>query len=210
MDFLFGTNVRRDNGDRLGEVHRVVYDPQTTEIVSIVVHGAGLAGDDVLIPIGLVDSADIDDVVVNVSDTQFDHFETFVTERNIAPPPDAANVTSDLIQQPADVPDVPPVGAATGVESIAFTPVLEESQHVPTGDVVIDGATTVWATDGEVGRVTEVRVDDQTNRVVSLITERGAMFKHANEIAAEYIKSVLPENITLSVSRAELTSDDDR
>ena len=97
-----------------------------------------------------------------------------------------------------------PVGAATGVESIAYTPVVHEHLHVPTGDQVLDHDTTVWATDGEVGHVVQVRVHDETRQIESLMAERGALRKHARFVPADAIDTIGGEAITLAVGSGDL------
>lgn len=205
MDFQFGAEVRRPDGGKLGELRRVIYDPDTAQLVSLVVTHTSVDGREVVVPIGTVNSADDGAVALAVTEAQFDTFEDFVLEeRNIAPPPDAAEVTSDLIHDPIDVADNLPIGAATGIESIAFTPMIEELDNVPPGDFVLDSQTAVWATDCEVGQLRRIRVSDETDRVQSMLVERGTFFKHETEIPFNTVESVQAETIVLAVPSAAL------
>ncbi len=208
MQLQFGVDVRRPDGGKLGELRRAVFDPGTQQITAIVVLHNRLDGREIKVPIGVVGSADDESASLDVSEEQFDQFEDFATTRNVAPPPDAAEVTSDLIDDPVDVPDEPPIGAATGVESIAFIPIVEEVIHVPTGDQVLDSSTTVWATDAELGHLIQLRLADETNRVESLIVEHGFFFHRRTEVAFDLVENVLSETIVLSVPASELPADD--
>jgi hypothetical protein len=165
----------------------------------VVTHNA-LDGREVIVPIGVVNWADDEAVELAASEHQFDDFDDFAYEHNIAPPPDADEVDSDLIKDPVDVPDVLPVGAATGVESIAFTPVVEEHIYLPTGEQVLDGETMVWATDGEVGHLSQVWLNDDTRQLESLVTDRGAFRKHVRAIPIGVVTNIRAEAITLRVA----------
>jgi uncharacterized protein YrrD len=204
MDFDFGADVRRPDGEKLGELRHVVYDPDTTQIVYLVVEHSGFEGREVLVPIGAVEGADDDAVTLELSRQQFDSLRDFVTDRNVAPPPDAANITEDEITEPVNVPDVPPVGAATGVESIAFTPIVQEIRHIPGRDEVIDGNSVVWATDGEVGKVRVVEMNDQTERITGFVVEKGLIFHHDLFVPIDWVENIRPEVIVLNVDQARV------
>lgn len=204
MDFYFGDGVHGRDGDRLGELRAVVYDPDTHQIVELAVQHAGFAGHVLLAPIGAVRAADHSGVDLELSLAQFDTLPTFADERNVAPPPDAENITDDEITEPIDVPDVPPVGAATGVESIAFTPIVQETLHVPPFDTVIDGDTRVWATDGEIGKVRAVQMNDQTDRIAGFLVHHGLIFGHDLQVPIESVTSIQPATITLHVERGQV------
>lgn len=209
MDFQFGADVRRPDGGKLGQLRRLIMDPDTGQIASLVVTHNAFDGREVIVPLGVVNGADDEAIELAASEQQFDDFDDYMTERNVAPPPDAGNVTSDLIHDPVDVADSPPIGAATGIESIAFTPVLQETVHVPGGDEVLDGETVVWATDKELGQLRQIRTNDQTSRVMELIVERGFVFKHDTAIPFETVATVRSETIVLSVPSADLAAEVD-
>jgi uncharacterized protein YrrD len=200
MNLRLGADVQRPDGGKVGELHRVVYDPETAQVVSVVVTHNALDGREIIVPIGVVDSADDEAVQLAASEEQFDTFEDFEYSHNIAPPPDAEEVDSDLVRDPVDVPDVLPVGAATGVESIAYIPVVEEHVYLPTGEQVLDTETRVWATDGEVGHLAQVWLNDDTRQVESLMAERGTFRKHARAIPIDVVATIRAESITLNVT----------
>jgi sporulation protein YlmC with PRC-barrel domain len=202
MFFHLGSGVRQREGQKLGELRRIGYDPETQQIAYLVVEHSGFEGPEVLVPIDAVQSADDDAVYLELSQEQFDGLEDYDDTRNIAPPPDADHMAVDEIQDPFDVPDVPPVGAATGIESIGFTPVVEETVHLPPGEQVIDSGSSVWATDGKIGHVRDVLVSDETDRITSLVVESGWLFLHDTEIPFEWVANVRPETIILNVDRA--------
>lgn len=209
MDYQLGAEVRRSDAGKVGEVQRIVVDPETQQVVSLVVMENRVDGHEVVVPIGLVNAADSGAVELAIDQARFEQLEAFRRTVNVAPPPDAVNVTSDEIKDPVDVPDVLPVGAATGIESIAYTPVLDEALNVQPGDVVLDGETTVYATDGEAGRVFSVRVNDETERVESLLATHGLFPERQIVVPWQAVRSAETGSIVLSVPRSGLTSLDD-
>jgi uncharacterized protein YrrD len=202
MDFHFGSAVRERDGGKIGELRRLVYDPETRQVVSLVVEEGLLEARDRVVPIGAVATADDDAVSLELSHPQFDSLPEYAVERNVAPPPELQNQVPDQIKEPFDVPDVPPVGAATGIESIAYTPVMAENVRVPREDEVIDGGSVVWATDGEIGKVKDVITDDETNRIVTLVVESGTIFTHDTDIPFTWVETVRPETIVLNVEKS--------
>src|SRR5947209_14909507 len=161
MDLYFNVTVEQRDGDTLGHLQAVVCDPETREVRDLVVEGARWGEGPVLLPIGAVDSADDDAVIVALSDDQYDSLRLFADSINVAPPPDADN-SADFEEEPIDIRDVPPVGAATGIESIAFTPIIEEVPHISATDAVLSKNSIIYATDGELGHLRALTVEDQT------------------------------------------------
>lgn len=202
MDFQFGAAVSSRGGDRLGDLHAVVFDRATGEVTSLVVDPTGSEADFRLVPIGAVDDADQVEIFVTLSQDQFTNLPRFAEVRNIAPPPTADNLEGSGEELPDDVPDVPAVGAATGIESIAFIPILEEETAVPPEDSVIDNSFTVRATDGDVGLVTEVVIDDQTRRITWLGVTRGDVVTTEVDIPAGWLREIGPDWIAISVDIA--------
>ena len=202
MEFHLGAQMRNPDGKVLGTLQRVVYQQESSRVVSLVALHGGWSEREVFVPIGQVQAADDEAVEITLRGDQYDMLDIYSETRNVAPPPDAAEVSSDLVHEPVDVPDVLPVGAATGVESIAFTPIVEELSYVLPGEQVIDHSTVVWAIDGEVGKVSSVLVDDETMRLSGFLAQRGVIFTHSARVPMEWVENVLPETIVLTVDRA--------
>ncbi len=207
MEFHLGAQVRNPDGDVLGTLQRVVYHPESSLVVSLVVLHAGWSERQVFVPIGEVNGADDESVEIRLPAEKYDELDIYSETRNVAPPPDAAEVSSDLMHEPLDVPDVLPVGAATGVESIAFTPIIEELSYVLPGEQVIDHATVVWAIDGEVGKVSSVLVDDETMQLSGFQVTWGVVFTHSARVPMDWVENVLPETIVLTVDRATVETE---
>jgi hypothetical protein len=207
MEFRFGADIRGRDGDPLGTFQRVIYDPGTGQVVALVATEGGIAERQVVVPIGSVTDSDDDAVTVEYSPQQFAGLEDYVASaRNIAPPPDIDNIDEDQITDPIDIPDVAPVGAATGIESIAFTPVIEETTNVSGLYQVLDSGTAVWATDGDMGQLRALDVSDETNRISAIVFGGGGNVAGSIEVPADRIASVQTGTIILKVDRAALES----
>ncbi len=203
MEFRFGADIRGRDGDSLGTFQRLIYDPGTRQVVSLVATESGIGERQVIVPIGSVADSDDEAVTVEFSAQQFAGLEDYVASaRNIAPPPDVDNIDDDQITDPIDIPDVAPVGAATGIESIAFTPVIEETTNVSGMYQVLDSGTSVWATDGDVGQLRAVEVSDETDRISAIVFGGGGNVAGSIEVPADRVASVQTGTIILNVARA--------
>lgn len=190
MQLRFGADVRPLDGTGLGSLERVLLEVETDQVTSLVVRQSGLMGSLKTVPIGSLDQSEPDEIYVDLSTEQFDDLPAFETAHNIAPPPDVENITEDQITDPVDVPDVAPVGAATGVESIAFTPIIQEDMDEPEGTVVLDRTTEVWATDQRVGHLQGVEMSDETRRITQLIVQGGIIFTHTDMVPYSAVQTM--------------------
>lgn len=207
MNLHLGADVRQTDGEKLGELQGIVYDTDGKRVMALVVQHAGAGERDILVTIRAISDEDADGeaVYLDLTREQFERMRPYDAETtNLAAPPFADNVTSDLVHDPVDVPDVPPVGAATGIESIAFTPIVVEVTNLREGDVVIGRSTMVVGTDGDVGHVARVFLDDETSNITSLVAERGLVFTHDVEIPFDRVVSVDAETVQVSAARRDL------
>jgi len=204
MDFHLFADVRQSDGGKLGELRHVIYDPQTRQVPSIVVQPTGPQGAAVIVPIGVVDAADDNGVYLSLSPEAFDALQPYAFGVNVAPPPaeyDPSTHTADLDEEFVDVPNVPPVGAAEGITSIAYTPILEVQRNISADDLVIDDGTVVEALDGEIGRVEHVLVGDDTRQVTGFLVEKGALFPRSAQVPMDWVASIEGDRISLNVDR---------
>lgn len=205
MDFHLLADVRQSDGGKLGELRHVVYRPDSGEVRSIVVQPTSGESGAVLVPISAVDTADDDAVYVRLSEDEFRALEPYAVGMNIAPPPaeyDPTNPSADLHEEPVDVPNVPPVGAAEGITSIAFTPIMDVQRNIGEGEVVVGDRTMVRATDAELGHVEHVLVSDDTRRVTDFLVEKGVLFPQTVQVTVDWVEGVLSNTIVLGVDRA--------
>jgi sporulation protein YlmC with PRC-barrel domain len=202
MDLHFGCDVRGRDGTTLGTLQGAIHDPTTDQVVSLLVQHDAPDARTVSTPVGSITAADGTVVELEFDGEQFSELPDYaVDEHNIAPPPVADNLEGQDELEPDDVPDVPAVGAATGIESIAFTPVIEEDVDLPAGDQVLSRETVVQALDGEIGNLSDLVLDDQTRRIQEFVIRRGVIFANDVTVPRDWAVTVGTETITLSVDQ---------
>ncbi|MDQ2743378.1 MAG: PRC-barrel domain-containing protein, partial [Chloroflexota bacterium] len=219
MKLRFGADIRQRDGYVLGNLQHVVYDPATRQVVALVAGEGGgqdphldaydtgvmqFGGHQVVVPMGAIASTDLDDIYVEFSQQQWDDLDSYLaSERNIAPPPHIDASNEDHIAEPVNIPEVTPVGAASGIESIAFTPIIQETTNVSADDQILDASTAVWATDGEVGKVRALEVSDETRHIENVILG-GRHLDGEVEVPAEWIASIQSGTVVLTVNQTTL------
>lgn len=209
MEFHFGAQVQRNDGTRLGELTRVVYDFEARTIDFLVVQSAHMGERELKVPLGTIEMTDDETVQVGITEDEFEGLDEYASAHNVAPPPDRDFAEIDEQDELAPGTESPPVGAATGIESIAFIPIVEEDVFVPNGDTVIDRTTEVWATDGLVGHVRAVIADDTPPSSISaVIARRGTIFTHDVTIPRDCIEAMRIDAVVLNVERAAVDEQD--
>ncbi|MBV9281069.1 MAG: PRC-barrel domain-containing protein, partial [Chloroflexi bacterium] len=160
----------------------------------------------------VLSGGDDDAVYLQASAGQLDHLQAYAYGVNLAPPPadvDPETRSADLPQEPIDIPDVPPVGAAEGITTTAFTPILEVVRNLPEDSIVIDDGTVVSAADGNLGHVRSVLLDDGTRAVTGLLVRTGWVFTRDVEVPLAWVASIGSERITLAMDRAAVFAADE-
>jgi len=201
MDFHIGATIMGREGETLGKLKHVIVDPKTNEVVEIVLGESGLLGRDVIVPVGAVNFADHDTLSVELDKDQADKLQAFAVTHYINPTGEISGYPTGALIAPG----MSPVGAASGLETIGMVPIVEVTEQIPEGDVDLEPGTEVWATDGRIGSVRDVLVDDQTRRVRGFVVEKGFVFHTDVEIGMDQVATVGADRVTLKVSKAELT-----
>jgi sporulation protein YlmC with PRC-barrel domain len=207
MEFHFGARVLGIDDIGLGELTRVVYDPETWEIDVLIAQSVRMGERELQVPLAVVESTEDETVQLSLSEHEFEDLDVYSWSHNVAPPPDRDFADVDEEDELTPGSESPPIGAATGIETIAFTPIIEEEVFIPSGDGVIDRSTEVWATDGLVGNVRTVNLDDQTGRISRVLVRHGTIFTHEIVVPVEYVETMRTDTIVLSVDRAAVDAE---
>lgn len=205
MEFHIGSSIHDRNGEQLGKLTHVIVDPETKEVVDIVADTSGLLGREVIVPVGAINQASEERIDLAIDKDQTTDLKDFLVSSYIAPTPETFAgypwAGAALVGQ-----GLAPVGAATGLESIAYTPIVDTQEQIPEGDVDIKRGTEVWATDGKIGAVREVVTDEQTKRVRALVVRHGFLFHKDFEIPTERIANIGADRVTLKIAKADVES----
>ncbi|GAC1512500.1 MAG: hypothetical protein NVS2B16_15540 [Chloroflexota bacterium] len=209
MNLHLGADVRQTDGEKLGELQGVVYDPQEQKIMALVVQSAGAQQRDMLVTVRALagDDGDGETIYMNVTQAQFNNMKPLdASTRNLAPLPDVDDAGTVQGNDSSNVPDVLPIGAATGIEFIAYTPIVQEDTNLRDGDVVIGRSTMVAASDGDIGQVAHLIVDQDGWNITSLVAERGLIFTHDTEVPFDLVAVVDGEKIIVNATSEEMRS----
>jgi|SRR5438105_7439195 len=167
MQIQLGAHVRTSDGHRLGEIKRVVWDPETNEVRDFVVSTGGLIGHDVLISREVIERASVgtDEIAVDLTKDELNGLEHYA-DANFAPPPYGwmapASYTYPIASYlfPMD-PAAVPLAAPTNDDAASRPRRPTIKKGMPVKDP--EGKT--------VGQVTEVRIDDMTGELRSIVVE---------------------------------------
>jgi len=180
MRIELNARVRTRDGEDVGDVEQVIFDAQERAVLGVVVNTtAFLVGDDVIVPLGDIESAseDGDVITLRLTRDQFDRLERFVAE--------------DYDLAPVGwVP--PPGGIAWGVPADAYLWAIPETSpsrppHVEKGSPVVDR-------DGdEVGVVEDVEIAADSGRVERFKVKLGGALERLFGAATEV--ELLPADV---------------
>ncbi len=160
MRIKLDAKVRTSDGHDAGHVKRAVWDPATHEVASFVVSTGGLLGHDVLISREILERApggSGDEMVVDLTKDELNALERY-EERGYAVPP--IGWTAPAMY------DFP---AATYL--LPVEPVNEPSERAPR-PAITRGMRVKDPNGKSVGTVKELRVDDMTGELRSIVVEQ--------------------------------------
>ncbi|MBI1259361.1 MAG: hypothetical protein GC204_17990 [Chloroflexi bacterium] len=212
MQFKQGTHVYTSDGQDAGTVDRVVLDPQTSEVSSLVVRKGWLFIEDKVVPLSLVGSATDDRITLRETKSDLQKLPQFeetyyVRAADEGVWEDKPAPTRNDYAEPFY--SYPPVGAAWwGAPGyIDYLPgdlqpefVARSQKNIPEGNVAVREGAHVISRDGKhVGDVEEVFTDPTTNHVTHIVISQGVLFKDRKVIPTNWIKAEGEEEVTLTV-----------
>ena len=201
MQFKKGAEVFSGEGEKIGTLNRVVIDPRTREVSSLIVGKGTLFRTDKVIPITLVDLDSEDRIVLKKTNQDvLEDFPDFETAHYI-PLDEPDNPYHEVIEASYWYPPIHP-GWAIG--NFAGHPlpkyVLKTDQDIPEGTVALEEGAKVISRNGEhVGNVEEVITESQDNRVTHFVISEGFLLKERKLVPAVWVAKVAEDEIHLSV-----------
>ena len=182
MRVRLDADVRTKDGHRAGAVKKVVFDPTKNEVSAYVVSTGGLLGHDVIVsPEVLERASDGEEVVLDMTKSELDGLERY-EETAYAPPPSGWLAPASYAFPSAAY--MFPFEAGVPLA----TPVPEERR--PPRPTIAEGMKVKDATGVVIGTVREVRVDDMTGELRSVVVRDGgplASDEDVMEISADHI-----------------------
>lgn len=217
MQFKENTSVYTADGQQVGVIDRVVLDPQTNEVSHVVVRQGWLFTEDKVVPTALIDVATEEEVRLRADVDNLDELPLFEVTHYIPYDDTAyANETATTAAYPAlgyarPLYGYPPLGGVwggyySGYYAYPTTPyAVETERNIPEGSIALKQGASVFASNGEsVGQVARVFVDEETQQVTHLLISEGWLFKEKRIVPADWIKSVIEDEVQLAVNTGVL------
>jgi sporulation protein YlmC with PRC-barrel domain len=157
MKLDIGTPVRYPDGEQVGTINKVIFDPETNTVHEIVVETPDLVGRLVLVPVSMLREDPGDVLTVAADRDAVDALPDYEVAR-YNDQPEGWEVSENY---------VPGGDMLAGALQYPVVPVMEES-NAPAGSVELSQGTEVQCLDGRFGVVDQVLIDE-TNQITGLV-----------------------------------------
>ena len=199
MRFVKGADVFTATGEKTGTLNRVVIDTKTRDVTDLVVD-RGLLETEKVIPVGLVDTAEEDRIMLRETNQGVDDFLDYETTHYV--PIDQVAEPSKNVETYYWYPPVNfqmPTGGAM-LPGVVPDHVFQTEKNIPEGRVAIaEGARVISADEKHIGNVEQVIADSESNNVTHFVVEKGFLLKEHKLVPAFWVTKVDEEKIYLSV-----------
>lgn len=210
MQINQGADVLTANGEKVGQISRIVIDPRTKRITHVVVEKGMLFTEDKVVPLDLVaatgsdrlqlrqDAGDLDELP-DLIETQY-----FPAERRSVHSQDAPVYAPPYFWYP-------PVGSASagylgypgyvyGTGETAQSYTTETHVNIPEDTVALKDGARVISADGEhIGNVDRVFTTPEVNRASHLLISKGLLFREKKVIPVNWILELEGDEVRLAV-----------
>jgi sporulation protein YlmC with PRC-barrel domain len=186
MRIKLGAQVRTKDGHKAGQVKKVIWDPASNEVNAFVVSTGGLLGHDVVVSRDTLERAgrDGDELVLDLTKDELHQFEQYEAG-DYAPPP-----VGWAAPVPYDYPAAAFILTTEPMPSPIPMPAASHDDHDHTGPAIAKGMHVKDAGGESLGIVDEVRVDEATGELRSVIVRKAGVFGGGavREIPADHLE----------------------
>jgi sporulation protein YlmC with PRC-barrel domain len=195
------------NGHRLGQLERVVLDPESKVITHLVISkGALLDKEERVVPIDMLIEATESQITLKPQAGDLETFPIFETPHYVpkdeepAQQPGAAIATNAAFGTPMVVSPIEPMPASS--DEVIATRI---DRNIPEGTVAMkEGAKVITAEGKETGHIERILVDAGAEKVTHLLVSRGLFSKEKKLIPIKWVTLVGEEEVHLRVEEAAL------
>jgi sporulation protein YlmC with PRC-barrel domain len=192
------------NGHRLGQLERVVVDPESKVITHLVISkGALLAKEDRVVPIRMVEEATKNQITLRPEAGDLDGFAAFEAPHYVpkdegAPQPQSpASVIAPNAPYGTPMVAAPIEAVPTSSDDVVITQI---DRNIPEGAVAMkEGAKVLTAEGKYTGNIERVLVDAPAELVTHLVVSRGLLLKEKTLIPIQWVKLIGEEEVHLRV-----------
>jgi uncharacterized protein YrrD len=207
LQFKENTEVVSSDGQKVGKIDRVVFDPNSNELTHLIVQKGFLFTEDKVVPLDCVESATEERVVLKEGQLDLDDFPNF-EETHYVPVEDSTSSEkggSGGLRALAWYYPVP--GGAWWRQRSLANPGISKPPYVrktevniPEGTVALEEGAKVVSSEGEhVGNIERVYADEEEQRVTHLLISKGLISKSRKLIPSMWVDSVREDEVRLSI-----------
>ncbi len=196
MEFKRGSSVVSSDGVKMGKLERVVIDPATKKVASLVIERGLLFPEDKLVPVDLVERGDDRQVILKSDRHALEDLNVF-EETHYLPLNEEGEELEAYYWYP------PVQGLTDSPYPVLPYPVYVESrrQNIPENYVALREGAHVMDEDGKhVGNLEQVITDPKTEQATHLVVSSGFLSREKKLLPAYWIKDVSENKIFLTVA----------
>jgi uncharacterized protein YrrD len=193
MEIDIGARVFSADGNEVGQANRLVVNPNTREVLEIVVHKGTFLSRDITVPFHSVREATAGQIVLNLTAEGVRQLPDFVEEL-YSYLPSQQNQTGLFVFPELLYP-----------RTYAFdaTPVTT-LKSAPPGSIELTEGVEVYAEDGKVGVVDEVLTDPDSAQITAFVVRRGLLLTRDIVVPISMVEHVDAQKVALRVTKDEL------
>ena len=205
MRYVKGAEVFTAAGEKVGKISRMVIDAKTRDVTDLVVERGILAGDEKVVPIGLVDVENEERITLRETNQSVDEFLDYETTHYV--PVENAGTSYDNVETtfwypPANFQVQMP---RAGLVSNAIPDQVPQTEtSIPEGRIAIsEGAPVVSADDTHIGNIEQVITNSESNTVTHFVIGKGFLLKQHKVVPAFWVDNMDGDKVRLSVEAGQ-------
>ena len=201
MRYIKGAEVFTAAGEKVGTISRIVIDVKTKDITDLVVERGTLLKEEKVIPVGLVDLENEDQIVLRETNQGVDDFLNYKTTHYV--PVDQPGLPHENIDVAYWYPPLNPhiqMPMAGVFRDDPASQVPQTETSIPEGRIAIsEGAQVVSADGRHIGNVEQVITNSDSNTITHFVIGKGFLLKEHKLVPAFWVDTVKEDKIHLSV-----------
>jgi uncharacterized protein YrrD len=205
MELQLESPVVSADGVDLGKIHRIIFDPRSAEVKSIVLKKGVFFARDVAIPIENVRASTAEHVELSLSGEEVDKVPDFIEADYTWPHESWVSPygwANGGVMWPMAYAGFDGYPGYAGIEAQLPDSVVEREKQQDLENAIVGQGSEVFARDGEkVGEVHNMAIDPVTHKPSGVVVRSGFVFTEDVEIPGDWIASYDDYKVTLNVDK---------
>lgn len=210
MQFKDGASVYTEDGERVGQIDRVVIDPGSKEVTHLVVEKGFLFTEDKVVPISLIGPTREEKITLRKNVSDLEKLPDFIESNYI--PTTRMDKPLEKMRRGSQVSTIyayPPLGTnwSTGIYEMRNRPhfVEEKERNIPEDEVALKEGAMVITRDKEyIGDIEGIFTDQYEDRVTHLLISKGLITKEKKLVPVIWVAKVLEDKVFLIVDSQQV------